>query len=307
MSFQETEIAIAIFACFQLETKENSVFCVRHLSTGSVLLERQLSRISSTYDAEESTAEKRGIAAYTYPAKTTTDPLRTTQKDELSEEFIGEWMQSRGIRDQIMFATKYMVIYKNRKPSIKHQVNYASNHVKSLNVSVIESPKVPYDVYRNSLRSLLCETSIQKIVNSLHILVLQGKVLYLGISDFPAWFITQANTQALQQGKSPFVIYQGRGNLVEQSFEREIIPMARPFGLALVPWDVLGGETCARTRKKSAAGLGRKGEPCLAIAGRNEGRTRRRCLKLWNTPLKSLVRRIFVLKTPYVFALIGGG
>ena len=67
-------------------------------------------------------------------------------------------------------------------------------------------------------------------MDHLHLLVTSGKVLYLGISDTPAWIVSAANTYARAHGKSPFVIYQGWWNVMERSFERDIIPMARAHG-----------------------------------------------------------------------------
>jgi aryl-alcohol dehydrogenase-like predicted oxidoreductase len=84
-------------------------------------------------------------------------------------------------------------------------------------------------------------TSVEEVMDSLHILVEQGKVLYLGISDTPAWIVAAANVYARSHGKTPFSIYQGRWNVMLRDFEREIIPMARHFGMALAPWDVMGG------------------------------------------------------------------
>ncbi len=83
------------------------------------------------------------------------------------------------------------------------------------------------------------ETSIPEVMDSLHNLVAAQKVLYLGVSDTPAWVVSQANQYAMDHGKTPFVIYQGKWNLLDRSFEREIIPMARSLGLALSPWSVL--------------------------------------------------------------------
>ena len=78
-------------------------------------------------------------------------------------------------------------------------------------------------------------------MNALHNLVASGKVLYLGISDTPAWIVSMANQYAVDHGKTPFVIYQGRWNVFLRDFERDIIPMARQWGMALAPWDVLAG------------------------------------------------------------------
>ena len=84
-------------------------------------------------------------------------------------------------------------------------------------------------------------------MNSLHNLVVSGKVLYLvshdfsrsilrayqvlqGISDTPAWIVSKANLYARMTGKTPFVVYQGAWNVLQRDFERDIIPMAREEG-----------------------------------------------------------------------------
>lgn len=54
-----------------------------------------------------------------------------------------------------------------------------------------------------------------------------------GVSDTPAWVVSQANQYAKSQGKTPFVIYQGAWNVMDRSFERDIIPMARANGTLL--------------------------------------------------------------------------
>jgi aryl-alcohol dehydrogenase-like predicted oxidoreductase len=51
--------------------------------------------------------------------------------------------------------------------------------------------------------------SVEEVMDGLHQLVLSGKVLYLGVSDTPAWIVAQANQYAVDHGKTPFVIYQG--------------------------------------------------------------------------------------------------
>ena len=94
-------------------------------------------------------------------------------------------------------------------------------------------------------------------MNGLHQLVMSGKVLYLGISDTPAWVVSQANTYAKDHAKTPFSIYQGLWNVMERSFERDIIPMARAHGMALAPWNVLAGgklRTDAEEAEREATG-----------------------------------------------------
>ncbi|THU88568.1 Aldo/keto reductase [Dendrothele bispora CBS 962.96] len=164
-------------------------------------------------------------------------------QEETSEEFIGEWMESRGIRDQIVLATKYTGCFKVMDPNIKQTANYLGNNTKSMHLSLKHSMQKLRTDYIDILYVHWWDfdTSIEEVMDSLHNLVVSGKVLYLGISDTPAWIVSQANQYARAYGKTPFIIYQGRWCLTDRSFERDIIPMARANGLALAPWGVLGG------------------------------------------------------------------
>jgi len=77
-------------------------------------------------------------------------------------------------------------------------------------------------------------------MQSLNTLVSQGKVLYLGISDTPAWVVAKANAYAREHGLRPFSVYQGRYSAQARDLERDVIPMCRDEGMALHPWGVLG-------------------------------------------------------------------
>ncbi|CAI4693366.1 CPA_1a_G0044140.mRNA.1.CDS.1 [Saccharomyces cerevisiae] len=189
------------------------------------------------------------------------DTANSYQNEE-SEIWIGEWMKSRKLRDQIVIATKFTGDYKKYEVGGGKSANYCGNHKRSLHVSV-----------RDSLRKLQTDwidilyvhwwdymTSIEEVMDSLHILVQQGKVLYLGVSDTPALVVSAANYYATSHGKTPFSVYQGKWNVLNRDFERDIIPMARHFGMALAPWDVMGGgrfqsKKAMEERKKNGEGL----------------------------------------------------
>lgn len=183
-------------------------------------------------------------------------------QDGQSEQWIGEWMAARNNRDSLVLATKYTTEYKAHELGKRRTANHSGNHKRSLLMSV-----------RDSLRNLRTDwidvlyvhwwdwfASVKEIVDGLHVLVQQGKVLYLGISDAPAWVVSAANTYAVAHGKTPFSIYQGRWNVMRRDFEREIIPMARRYGMALAPWDVLGGghfitKEALEERKRKGEGI----------------------------------------------------
>ncbi|KAJ7132250.1 NADP-dependent oxidoreductase domain-containing protein [Mycena epipterygia] len=162
-------------------------------------------------------------------------------QDETSEMFIGEWAEKRNIREQLVIATKYTTNFKRGNDTIAQKALYVGNSLKSMHTSVEASLKKLRTTYIDILYIHWWDwsTGIEEVMNGLHNLVVQGKVLYLGISDTPAWVVSQANQYARDHGKTPFVIYQGGWSVLDRAFEREIIPMARANGLALAPFGVL--------------------------------------------------------------------
>ena len=179
---------------------------------------------------------------------------------EESETWLGEWMAERKNRHQLVIATKFTSDYASyRTGPGSHAANFVGNHKKSLHNSLRDSLKKLQTDYIDILYLHWWDwtTSIEEIMDALDIVVKQGKVLYLGVSDTPAWIVSAANTYAKAHGKTPFVIYQGRWNVMRRDFERDILPMARHFGMALAPWDVLASGRLASKKthaERKAAG-----------------------------------------------------
>ncbi|KAI5194772.1 putative aryl-alcohol dehydrogenase Aad14 [Aureobasidium subglaciale] len=234
-------------------------------------------------------------------------------QNEQSEQWIGEWMQERGNRDQIVLATKFTTDYKGYALGKGKAANHCGNHKRSLFMSVRDSLKKLQTDFIDVLYLHWWDhtTSIEEIMDSLHILVEQGKVMYLGISDSPAWVVSAANYYARAHGKTPFSIYQGRWNLLIRDFEREIIPMARHFGMALAPWDVLGGgkfqtKAAIEERKKNGEGLrnlmgGEQSEEEVKISAALE-----EVANEHNASLTAVALAYVMSKTTNVFPLVGG-
>jgi len=244
-------------------------------------------------------------------------------QNETSEEFIGEWAEQRGIRDQLVIATKYTSHYKLHDKHYKIQANHVGNNIKHLHMSVEASLKKLRTTYIDILYVHWWdyETSVKEVMDGLHNLVVQGKVLYLGISDTPAWIVAKANQYADDHGKSPFVIYQGAWNVMSRSFERDIIPMARSLGLALAPWDVIGGgrlrtdaeeERRRQTGEKGRAFAAHAGELDMVGWERTEDEKRmsaalEKVAKEVGTEHISAVAIAYVMqKTTHVFPIVGG-
>jgi len=164
-------------------------------------------------------------------------------QDEQSETWIGEWMAKRKNREQMVIATKFTSDHRSWEVGKGKTPNSQGNSRRHIHTSVEASLKKLQTDYIDILYLHWWDytTSIKEIMDTLHMLVEQGKVMYLGVSDCPAWVVAAANTYAEDHGKTPFSVYQGRWSLMIRDFERDILPMARHFGLALAPWDVLGG------------------------------------------------------------------
>jgi aryl-alcohol dehydrogenase-like predicted oxidoreductase len=119
---------------------------------------------------------------------------------EESETWIGEWMAERGNRDEMVIATKFTTYYPGAEQSAKLGIrsNFSGNHSKSLKLSLEASLKKLQTSYVDILYIHWWDhtTSIPEIMNMLHHVVAAGKVLYLGISDTPAWIVSKANQYA---------------------------------------------------------------------------------------------------------------
>ncbi|CAK5268232.1 unnamed protein product [Mycena citricolor] len=237
-------------------------------------------------------------------------------QDETSEMFIGEWAEKRDIRDQLVIATKYTYGFKLRQEKYAQKVNYLGNNIKSMNISVDASLKKLRTNYIDILYVHWWDwdTSIEEVMDGLHNLVVQGKVLYLGVSDTPAWVVAQANQHAREQGKSQFVIYQGAWNVMARSFEREIIPMARSYGMALAPWNVLaGGKLRTDAEEEARRASGEKGRMLFGSNWERNEDEKKMSVALEKVAgevgakhITSVAIAYLMQKVPYVFPIIGG-
>ncbi|KAA1475409.1 aryl-alcohol dehydrogenase [NADP+] [Dentipellis sp. KUC8613] len=237
-------------------------------------------------------------------------------QDEASEQFLGEWMEARGVRDQIVLATKYTHFYNLNESGLKQRVNFAGNNTKNMNLSLKASLKKLRTDYIDILYVHWWDwdTGVEEIMNSLHNLVASGKVLYLGISDTPAWIVSKANQYARDHGKTPFCIYQGQWNVLSRSFEREIIPMARAEGLALAPWDVLAsGKIRTDAEEEERRKTGEQGRKAMGANWERSPDERKMCQALEKVAgeigaksIQAVAIAYVMQKTTHVFPIIGG-
>jgi aryl-alcohol dehydrogenase-like predicted oxidoreductase len=116
--------------------------------------------------------------------------------------------------------------------------NHRKNLVQALDASLRRLKTDYIDLYWVHAPDFL--TPIDEIMRALDDAVRAGKVLYVGISDPPAWYAARANTLAELKGWTPFVGLQIRYSLLERTPERELLPMAESMDIAVTPWGLLG-------------------------------------------------------------------
>jgi aryl-alcohol dehydrogenase-like predicted oxidoreductase len=152
-----------------------------------------------------------------------------------SEKLVGEFMA--GMREKIVLATKYTLFTEKGEPNAAG--NNRKNMIQSLEASLHRLNTDYIDVYWVHAWDYL--TPVDEVMRALDDMVRAGKVLYIGVSNTPAWIVSRANTLAELMGWSRFVALQIEYSLIQRTVERELLPMARAFDLAVTPWGAIGG------------------------------------------------------------------
>ena len=187
-----------------------------------------------------------------------------------SERFVGEFIKDH--RQSIVLATKYS----NAAPG--NDPNAAGNHRKSMMQAVdasLSRLQTDYiDLYWVHIWDQM--TPVEEVMRGLDDLVRQGKILYAGISDAPAWWIAQANTLAELRGWSRFAGLQIEYSLIQRTVERELVPMAKALDLGVTAWSPLAnGVLTGKYHGNGDADAGRMSRQEMREFLPEQGRTER--------------------------------
>jgi len=184
-----------------------------------------------------------------------------------SERFVGEFIAPD--REYFVIGTKYTLFMRKGDPNAAG--NSRKNMVQSLEASLKRLGLDYIDLYW--LHAWDFTTPVEEILRGLDDLVRAGKVLYVGISDTPAWIVSRANAIAELRGWTRFVALQIEYSLLERTVERELLPMARALDLAVTPWGLLASGVLSGKYNVDASAGGRAAlggaipEANLKIAG----------------------------------------
>lgn len=194
----------------------------------------------------------------------------------ITEQIIGRWLAKSGRRDEIVLATKVYGTMGDRP----NQSRLSALHIRrACEESLRRLGTDRIDLYQ--MHHIDRHAPWEEIWQAMDVLVQQGKVLYVGSSNFAGWHIAQASETARARHFLGLVSEQSLYNLIDRSVELEVIPACDAYGLGFIPWSPLKagvlagrdtdgearrqGELAQRTRERHGAALERYEVLCKEI------------------------------------------
>ena len=167
----------------------------------------------------------------------------------ITEQIVGRWLDQGGRRDRIVLATK---VY-GRMGDGPNDRGLSAWHIKHACEGSLRRMRTDHiDLYQ--MHHVDRDTPWDEIWQAMEQLVREGKVLYVGSSNFAAWHIAQANAFAAQRHFLGLVSEQSLYNLAARTVELEVLPACQALGLAALPWSPLGGGLLGGALQKLTAG-----------------------------------------------------
>lgn len=217
-----------------------------------------------------------------------------------SEEIIGDWLKASGRRDDIVLATKAyqpMGLGPNdRRLSAYHLKRACEASLRRLQTDHI-------DVYQ--MHHVDRATPFEEIWQAMEQLIAEGKITYVGSSNFAGWDIATAQMTASSRNTLGLVSEQSIYNLTNRAIEAELIPALEHFGIGLIPWSPLAAGVLAGKPKQGEQTVRRAalGERYQSLAGQLED-YEALCAKLGHTPAE--VAQAWLAHQPVVSTIIAG-
>lgn len=155
--------------------------------------------------------------------------------DGTSERWLGEFIESAGVRDRVVLASKYSFNTDAGNPN--GGGNHRKNLMRSLEGSLRRLRTDYIDLYYLHIWDRM--TPVDEVMRAMADAVRAGKIRYVGLSDVPAWYAARAQTLAQWRGFEPVAAIQVEYSLIERSPELEFADLSGELGMGLVPWSPL--------------------------------------------------------------------
>jgi aryl-alcohol dehydrogenase-like predicted oxidoreductase len=167
-----------------------------------------------------------------------------------TEEIVGRWFsQGGGRREKVVLATK---LYAEMDPWPNNKWVSALNIRRAVDASLKRLQTDYIDLYQ--MHHIDRTTPWEEIWQAMEVLVAQGKVIYVGSSNFGGWHLAQAQAAARARNFMGLISEQSIYNLVTRDIEREVIPAAQHYGIGILPWSPLHGGLLGGVLKKERDG-----------------------------------------------------
>lgn len=173
-------------------------------------------------------------------------------QEGLSERVVGKWMKERGRRDQLVVATKMRF---RMRPDVNGTgaSRYRIRETVEASLRRLQTDRI--DLYQIHMQDI--DTPEEETLRALDDLVRQGKVLYIGASNYAAYRLANSRWISRVQQLEHFVALQAQYSLTERALEREHVPLCEENGLGILPWSPLaGGFLSGKYRKGQQAPQG---------------------------------------------------
>jgi len=217
-----------------------------------------------------------------------------------TEEIIGRWfVQGGGRREQVVIATKVFGAMgdgpNDRGLSARHIKRACEDSLRRLQTDHIDLYQM-HHVERN--------TPWEEIWQAMEQLVREGKVLYVGSSNFAGWHIVQANEAAKDRQFLGLVSEQSLYNLTDRTIELELIPACEAYGVGVIPWSPLAGGILGGTKQEGKRRRTGRGKQIIEEYGDQLARYEAFCDEMGEQPAN--VALAWLLHNPVVTAPIIG-
>jgi aryl-alcohol dehydrogenase-like predicted oxidoreductase len=182
----------------------------------------------------------------------TADVYGTKPGEGITEQILGRWFAQGphgARRERVVLATK---VY-GKMGGGPNQAGLSALHIRRACEDSLRRLQVEYiDLYQ--MHHVDRSTPWEEIWQAMEVLVQQGKVVYVGSSNFAGWHIAQASEAARRRNLLGLVSEQSKYSLLERTVELEVIPACQAYGLGLIPWSPLGAGLLAGAERRGDAG-----------------------------------------------------
>lgn len=171
------------------------------------------------------------------------------QGEGITEQIVGRWFAQGGRREKVVLATK---VY-GRMGDWPNESRLSAHHIRRACDESLRRLKTDHiDLYQMHHIDRL--TPWEEIWQAMDVLIQQGKIIYVGSSNFAGWHIAAAQGAATARHSVGLVSEQSLYNLAARTIELEVVPACRAYGLGIIPWSPLAGGMLGGALKKATEG-----------------------------------------------------